>query len=90
MERFVVGTLVEERQDGEMLCRRWNCANGGFQDMVAFLNQIEFGEVELTTVRFPSVEVAAVGKIIVDETSQSADDEGMTIAVCFEVILNGF
>ena len=58
--------------------------------MVSFLNEVEVCEVELAAMCVPSVEVAAVREVVVDEAGEGADDEGVAIAVGFEVILDGF
>ena len=58
--------------------------------MVAFLNEVEVCDAELAAVGVPRVEVAAVGKVVVNEAGESADDEGVAIAVRFEVIPDRF
>ena len=59
--------------------------------MIPFLDQVELGEVELTTadrISGPSVKVPFVWKIVVDETGKDADYKRVAVAIAFEVILN--
>jgi hypothetical protein len=51
--------------------------------VISFLNEVEVCEVQLAAMGVPSIEVAAVREVVVDEAGEGADDEGVAIAVRF-------
>ena len=56
----------------------------GLEDVIAFLDEVEGGEVEfpaVTRVSGPSVEVAAVRQVVVGEAGDDPRDKWMTVAV---------
>jgi len=92
-ERGVIHGFGQERQCREELtaCFRQR-VEAGFEDVVALLDEVEVGEVELAAtggVGSPGIEIPLVRKVIVDETGQDAGDEGMTVAMALEEVLNG-
>ena len=64
----------------------------GQQDVAAPLRQIELSEVKRAPVTGslpPAVEIAGVGRIVVDQPSQRADHERVAITVGLEIRLDG-
>ena len=61
------------------------------KNVIALLYEVEVGEIKLTTttrISNPSVEVASVGKIIIDNSREHTCDKRVTVAMAFEVVLH--
>lgn len=58
------------------------------EDVVAFLDELKFAEIELTAaggIGSPGVEVSPVGEVVVDEPSEDAGDKGVAVAMALQV-----
>ena len=63
----------------------------GFEDVVALLDEVEVGEIELAAAGWigsPGVEIPFVGEVVVDEAGEDTGDERVAIAMALEVILD--
>lgn len=71
-KRGVINGFGQERQSGkELAALLRKGVEGGFEDVVAFLDEVEVSEVELAAiggVGHPGIKIPLVWKVIVDET----------------------
>ena len=69
----------------------WQGGQGGLEDVVALLDQVELGEVEpaaVARVGRPGVEVAAVRQVVEDQAGQDAGHQRVAVAVPLQVVLD--
>ena len=89
---FVVHSTAEQGEGGEELAAGGlQSFQGRVQDVVAALDEVEAGEVELGAVGGvggPAIKVAAMGPRRVDQAGQHTDQEGVIAAVGVQVIAN--